>query len=54
MAISRRTLPSGTVSWRVKIFAAHHVIAEKSFNRFADARRIPPAAISATDIERVR
>lgn len=39
MAISRRTLPSGMVSWRVKLFWEQRVMAQKSFDRLADAKR---------------
>ncbi|HEY8717006.1 tyrosine-type recombinase/integrase [Pengzhenrongella sp.] len=39
MAISRRTLSSGQVSWRVKIFSEQRVIAQKSFHRLSDAKR---------------
>ncbi|GEL98343.1 site-specific integrase [Cellulomonas terrae] len=39
MSVTRRTLPSGTVTWRAKVFFEHRVIAEKSFQRKTDARR---------------
>jgi len=39
MSVTRRTLPSGTVTWRAKVFFEHRVIAEKSFQRKTDAKR---------------
>lgn len=37
MAVVRRTLPSGTVRWRAKVFVAHKEVASKSFATRRDA-----------------
>ena len=39
MSVTKRVLPSGTVTWRAKVFFEHRVIAEKSFARRVDAKR---------------
>ena len=39
MSVTWRTLPSGTVTCRAKVFFEHRVIAEKSFQRKTDAKR---------------
>lgn len=39
MSVTRRTLPSGNVSWRAKVFWAQRVVAQASFDRRADAKR---------------
>ena len=39
MSVTKRTLPSGTVTWRAKVFFERRVIAEKSFTRRSEARR---------------
>src|SRR5665647_1022393 len=39
MSVTKRVLPSGTVTWRAKVFFEHRVIAQKSFPRRVDAKR---------------
>ena len=39
MSVTRRTLPSGNVSWRAKVFWAQRVVAQQSFERRTDAKR---------------
>ncbi len=39
MSVTCRQLPTGTVTWRAKVFFEHRVIAEMSFARRGDARR---------------
>ena len=39
MSVTKRVLPSGTVTWRAKVFFERRVIAQKSFPRRVDARR---------------
>ena len=39
MSVTRRTLASGNVSWRAKVFWAQRVVAQQSFERRADAKR---------------
>ena len=39
MSITRRTLPSGKPSWRVKVFWQQRVVAQQSFERRSDAKR---------------
>jgi len=39
MSVTKRVLPSGTVTWRAKVFFERRVIAQKSFTRRVDAKR---------------
>ena len=39
MSVTRRTLPSGKVSWRAKVFWQQRVVAQQSFDRRSDAKR---------------
>ena len=39
MSVTRRTLASGNVSWRAKVFWAQRVVAQQSFERRTDAKR---------------
>jgi len=39
MSVTKRVLPSGTVTWRAKVFFERRVIAQKSFPRRVDAKR---------------
>ena len=39
MSVTRRTLPSGDVSWRARVFWQPRVVAQQSFDRRSDAKR---------------
>src|SRR5665648_1282913 len=39
MSVTKRVLPSGTVTWRAKVFFERRVIAQKSYPRRVDAKR---------------
>ena len=39
MSVTKRVLPSGSVTWRAKVFFERRVIAQKSFTRRVDAKR---------------
>ena len=39
MSVTKRVLPSGTVTWRAKVFFEGRVIAQRSFSRRVDAKR---------------
>src|SRR5665648_1083944 len=39
MSVTKRVPPSGTVTWRAKVFFERRVVAQKSFPRRVDARR---------------
>jgi len=39
VSITKRKLPSGTTTWRVRVFLNQRVVSEQSFTRLSDARR---------------